>query len=87
MLHLPLEELTPEFLHQQGVPLLLLLGISVFILGLLSDLELSVLSSDSLLESVLLVLDGVLQRDDSLPALLLLMVNDADQVLELLPRL
>jgi len=86
-LHAALKELGPELLDEECVPFHLLLSISVLISRLLGNLNLSILPLDSLLESFLLVLDRVLEGDDTLASFLLLVVDNVDQILKLLSGL
>jgi hypothetical protein len=81
--HLFLKEGRPDAIHQKLCSLLDFILILRVVLGSLSDLSLALRSSQSRLQSVLLVLDGGLEGGDSFLTLLLLVVDHLHQVVEL----
>ena len=87
VLHLPthalLEERRPKPIEKELGTQFQLIGVLGLVLGELSDLSLAFRATETLVECLLLVLDGGLQGEDALLTLLLLTVDHLHQIIEL----
>ena len=78
--HALLQVRGPQSVEEEALPLLDLSLVFRLILGQLSDLSLTFGASQPFLERILLVLDGSLQRRNSLLPFLLLMIDHLHQI-------
>jgi hypothetical protein len=81
LFHLALEELTPELLDHKVTTLFNFVSILAIVLGVLSNLGLSINTVFTLLEGLVFVLDRDLESADSFRVLLHLVLDVVHQIL------